>query len=90
MGIGILLARLRYLIPNLSPGTGHSWLLGLATSFLGLMTIIVSTHNYFSDQQSIDKISYTPVTKWILFFSSFLLLIGSGLIYTILILPVLP
>lgn len=90
MGIGILLARLRYLIPNFSAGTGHSWLLGLATSFLGMMTIIVCTHNYFSDQKSIDQVSYTPVGKWIMFFSSSLLLIGSGLIYTILILPVLP
>ncbi len=89
MGIGILLARLRYLIPSLSPGTGHSWFLGLATSFLGMMTIVVCTHNYFSDQKSIDAISYVPVAKWIIFFSSFLLLIGSGLIYTILILPVL-
>lgn len=81
LGFGMVIVRLRYLhIPQLPrPGTG--WKLGLLFSTVGLVTVLVSTVNYFAIRYAIDEDTYEPSTRRVIFFSLTVTLLGTGVIY---------
>lgn len=84
LGFGIVIARLRhFLLPN-TPGSG---ILALGLSLSGLATIVFSTWHYLTVLRAIERNRYEPNVRWVLLFSTFVLLIGTGVIYLLLTLP---
>lgn len=84
LGFGIVIARLRhFLLPN-TPGGG---LLALGLALSGLSTIVLSTWHYLAVLRAIERNRYEPNVRWVLLFSVFVLLIGTGVIYLMLTLP---
>lgn len=81
MGFGVVIVRLRYLIPPQIPRTGQGWKLGLIFTVVGLLTVLVSTLHYFSIRNAIDEDSYEPARWWVILFSFSVVLIGSAVLY---------
>ena len=88
MGFGVVIVRLRYLIPPQIPRTGQSWKLGLLLAVVGLLTVLLSTLHYFAICRAIDEDTYEPARWWVLFFSFSVALIGSGILYLLFTIPV--
>ena len=88
MGFGVVIVRLRYLIPAQIPRTGQSWKLGLLLALVGLLTVGLSTLHYFAICHAIDEDMYEPPRRWVLFFSLCVALIGSGVLYVLFTTPV--
>ena len=65
MGFGVVIVRLRYLLPRLQ-GDGHGWELGLLFAVVGLLTVFFSTVHYFAVRRSIDNDNYEPAGCWVL------------------------
>ena len=90
MGFGMVIVRLRYFqIPQL-PRPGIGWKLGLLFSFVGLITVLLSTFEYFSVRRAIDDDTYEPASRWIILFSLAITLLGTGVIYFIFTAPYNP
>ena len=81
MGFGVVILRLRYLIPPQVPHTGQGWKLGLMFAVIGLLTVLLSTVHYFSVCNVIDADNYQPARLWVVIFSLSIALIGSGVLY---------
>lgn len=81
MGFGVVILRLRYLIPPQVPHTGQGWKLGLMFAVIGLLTVLLSTVHYFSVCNAIDADNYQPARLWVVIFSLSIALIGSGVLY---------
>ena len=81
MGFGVVIARLRYLLPPRLQEHGHGWQLGLLFAVFGLLTVFFSTFHYFTVCRSIDNDSYEPAGRRVLLFSLIVALIGSGVLY---------
>lgn len=81
MGFGVVILRLRYLIPPQIPRTGQSWKLGLLFAGVGLLTVLLSTLHYFTVCHAIERDTYEPSRWWVVFFSLSVALIGSGVLY---------
>lgn len=81
MGFGVVILRLRYLIPPQIPRTGQGWKLGLMFASVGLLTVLLSTVHYFAVCRAIDADNYEPARWWVVIFSLCVALIGSGVIY---------
>lgn len=83
LGFGVVIVRLRaFQIPmNTTPGNG--WKLGLVFSLVGLITVLISTRQYFSVQHDIDADTYEPADRLIILFSTIVVLLGAGVIYFI-------
>ena len=81
MGFGVVIVRLRYLLPPHLPRTGQGWQLGLLFALVGLLTVFLSTVHYFDIRRAIDEDTYEPNRWWVLVFSFFVMLIGSGVLY---------
>lgn len=81
MGFGVVILRLRYLIPPQVPRTGQGWKLGLMFAVIGLLTVLLSTLHYFSVCNAIDEDNYEPARWWVVIFSLSIALIGSGVLY---------
>ena len=81
MGFGVVILRLRYLIPPQMPRTGQGWKLGLLFALIGLLTVLFSTLHYFVIRHAIDDDSYEPASWWVIFFSLCVALIGSAVLY---------
>ncbi len=88
MGFGVVILRLRYLIPPQVPRTGQGWKLGLMFAVIGLLTVLLSTLHYFSVCNAIDEDNYEPARWWVVIFSVCIALIGSGVLYFLLTTPV--
>ena len=88
MGFGVVIVRLRYLIPPQIPRTGQSWKLGLIFALVGLLTVLLSTLYYFAICRAIDEDTYEPARWWVLVFSLCVALIGSGILYLLFTTPV--
>lgn len=84
VGIGLLIARLCYLIPDISAKNNQILFLSLGSLCLGILTIVMSTHQYFLVRQKIDGQTYEPTGGWIVVFSSALLVLAIILVYGIL------
>ncbi len=81
MGFGVVIVRLRYLLPPQIPRTGQSWRLGLLFALVGLLTVLLSTVHYFGIRRAIDEDTYEPESWWVIVFSFCVVLIGSGVLY---------
>ncbi|HVF09566.1 MAG TPA: DUF202 domain-containing protein [Abditibacteriaceae bacterium] len=81
MGFGVVIARLRYLLPPRLQSHGHGWELGLLFAVAGLLTVLFSTFHYFAVRRSIDNDSYESTGRWVFLFSLIVTLIGSGVLY---------
>lgn len=81
ISFGVVILRLRYLIPPQVPHTGQGWKLGLMFAVIGLLTVLLSTVHYFSVCNAIDQDNYQPARLWVVIFSLSIALIGSGVIY---------
>lgn len=80
IGLGVVIARLRYLLPAHS-GHGYSWKLGLVFSLVGLLTVFLSTWQYFFVLDTIERSVYQPNRSWIIFFSAAVILLSVGVLY---------
>lgn len=81
MGFGVVIVRLRYLIPPQIPRTGQGWKLGLLFAVVGLLTVLLSTLHYFTICHAIDQDVYEPTRWWVILFSLCVALIGAGVLY---------
>jgi putative membrane protein len=88
MGFGVVIVRLRYLIPPQIPRTGQGWKLGLLFALVALLTVLFSTIYYFAIRRAIDNDTYEPASWWVILFSFSVALIGSGILYLLLTSPV--
>lgn len=88
MGFGVVIVRLRYLIPPQIPRTGQGWKLGLLFTLVGLLAVFFSTVHYFSIRSAIDEDTYEPARWWVILFSLSVALIGSAVLYLLLTTPV--
>jgi putative membrane protein len=87
LGIGIVIVRLRYLLPPQVPTRGHGWELGLVFGVAGLLMVLLATSHYFHVQKAIERNSYEPEKRWIIACSMVVTLVGAGVIYYLLTAP---
>ncbi|MCW6035837.1 DUF202 domain-containing protein [Spirulina subsalsa FACHB-351] len=87
MGFGIVIARLRYLISPEIMGNGQGWMIGLLFASIGWLTVLLSTQHYFSIRQAIEEDCYEPISRWVILFSISVLLLGTGVLYVLFVLP---
>jgi putative membrane protein len=87
MGFGVVIVRLRYLLPNEMNGSSQAWQLGFLFAIVGLLLVIFSTAHYFHVRRAIDEDTYEPQGRWILACSLAILLIGAGVLYYLLASP---
>jgi putative membrane protein len=90
MGFGVVIVRLRHLQPPLVPHPGTGWKLGLLFSVVGLMTVLLSTWQYFSVRDAIDEDTYEPSDRWIVLFCLAVTFLGAGVIYFVFTTPLNP
>jgi len=81
MGFGVAILRLRAFHPPLVPRPGYGWKLGLLFSLVGLLTVFLSTWQYFVVRRDIDEYIYEPADRWVVLFSLAVTLLGAGIIY---------
>ncbi len=81
MGFGVVILRLRAFHPPLVPRPGYGWKLGLLFSIVGLLTVFLSTWQYFVVRRDIDEDIYEPADRWVVLFSLAVTLLGAGIIY---------
>ena len=88
MGFGVVILRLRAFQPIAVPGPGYGWKLGLLFSGVGLLTVLLSTFQYFAVRRDIEEDTYEPPDRWVILFSLAIALLGSGIIYFVFSSPV--
>lgn len=88
MGFGVVIVRLRYLLPAAVQGHTHGWMLGLLFALFGLVTVVLSTAQYASVRRSIESDCYEPNGRWVLLFSIAITLLGAGVLYVLLSTPI--
>lgn len=87
MGFGVVIVRLRYLLPAAVQGHTHGWMLGLLFDLFGLLTVVLSTSQYLVVRRAIETDSYEPNSRWVLLFSVAIALLGAGVLYVMLSTP---
>lgn len=87
MGFGVVIVRLRYLLPVSLRGHTHGWELGLMFTLVGLLTVALSTFHYFAVGRAIESETYAPSGRWIVLLSLAVALIGAGVLYVLLTTP---
>lgn len=80
-GFGILIVRLRYLVPSAASGHSHSGDLVLVFGVAGLLVVILATSHYFQVQEAIESDTYESETYWIIVCSTVITLVGAGVLY---------
>ena len=90
LGIGIVVVRLRYLMPPQAHHSGQGWQLGLFFCLAGLLLVVFATAHYFHVQNAIESEVFEPEKHWILLCSLVIGLIAAGVIYYLYISPPLP
>lgn len=88
MAFGVVIVRLRYLLPAAVQGHTHGWMLGLLFALIGLITVVLSTAQYLSVRRAIESDSYEPNSRWVLLFSIAIAILGAGVLYVLLSTPV--
>lgn len=81
MGFGVVILRLRAFHPPSLPRPGFGWKLGLIFSVVGLLTVLLSTLQYFTVRRDIEEDTYEPADRWVILFSLAITLLGAGIIY---------
>lgn len=90
MGFGVVIVRLRHLLPSAPAGPAHGWELGMGFALVGLLTVGLSTAHYFSVRRAIDADTYSPSGRWVVLFSLAVALLGAGVLYFLLTSPPTP
>jgi putative membrane protein len=90
MGFGVVIVRLRHFQVPLLPTPGNGWKLGLLFSLVGLMTVLLSTQQYFTVRRDIDEDTYEPPERWVILFSLAVTLLAGGVIYFVFTAPLSP
>lgn len=80
LGFGILIVRLRYLVPSAASGHGRSLELGLVFGVAGLLMVILGTSHYFQVQKAIESDTYEPEKRWIIVCSTVITIVGAGVL----------
>jgi len=82
MGFGIVMVKLRYLVPN-APATGgvlHVVQLGLLFAGVGLAMVPFALWHYFSTRRAIDGAAYVPEGASVVAFGVAIMVVGVGVI----------
>ena len=87
MGLSVLIMRLQLLQSPLSSYPGGCLKLGSVFSFVGLVTVLLSTRHYFTVRHNINEDEYEPAARRVILFSLAVLLLGTGAIYYVLTAP---
>lgn len=87
MGFGVVIVRLRYLVPSRVAGHGLGWELGLIFTVVGLVTVGLSTAHYFGVRRGIEAADYRPAGAGIVMLSLAVGLIGAAVLYWLLVSP---
>ncbi|MGI0479821.1 YidH family protein [Geminocystis sp. CENA526] len=90
MGFGVVILRLRAFHPPELPRPGLGWKMGLVFSLVGLLTVLLSTMQYFVVRRDIEEDTYEPPDRWVILFSLAIALLGSGIIYFVFTTPADP
>ncbi len=90
MGFGVVILRLRAFQPSSVASPGFGWKLGLLFSLVGLLTVPLSTLQYFAVRRDIETDTYEPLARWVILFSIAIALLGTGIIYFVFSSPSLP
>jgi putative membrane protein len=80
LGFGVVIVRLRYLLPPGVATHGHGWQLGLLMAVVGVLLVLLATAHYFHVRHAIEVDSYEPSGRWIIACSFVITLIGAGVI----------
>ena len=83
MGFGVVIVRLRYILPAGVRGHTHGWELGLVFTLVGLLAVPLCTAHYFAIRRAIESDSYEPAARWVILFSLAVALIGAGVLYVL-------
>lgn len=81
MGFGVVILRLRAFHPPSVPRPGFGWKLGLIFALVGLLTVLLSTIQYFIVRRDIEEDTYEPSDRWVILFSLSIAVLGAGIIY---------
>jgi putative membrane protein len=80
LGFGVVIVRLRYMLPPGVVTQGHGWQLGLLMTVVGVLLVILATAHYFHVRHAIEFDSYEPSGRWIIACSFVITVIGAGVI----------
>lgn len=80
MGFGVVIVRLRYLLPPGTQARGHGWELGLLFTLVGLLTVPLAALHYFAVRRAIEEKSFAPSGRWVILVAVALALIGAGVL----------
>jgi len=83
MGFGVVILRLPTFQPPEVPRLGISWKMGLLFASVGLITVLISTIQYFSVRRYIEEDTYQPADRIIILFSGAISLFGTAIIYIV-------
>jgi putative membrane protein len=81
LGFGVVIVKLRMLQAAPISYLGTTWKLGLLFSVVGLVTVWLSTIQYFSIRRNIESETYEPSSRWVILFSLAIIVLGSGVVY---------
>jgi putative membrane protein len=81
MGFGVVILRLRAFQPPELPRPGFGWKMGFIFSLVGLLTVLLSTLQYFAVRRDIEEDTYEPPDRWVILFSLAIAFLGAGIIY---------
>jgi len=80
MGFGILIVKLRYMVPHMpvTPGPFDAQRLGMLFALAGCAMMPFALCHYFATRRAIDDDNYTPAGAGIVVFGVVILFIGVG------------
>ena len=80
IGFGLITVRLQ-LFQSPVYGSEITWKLGLILSFVGLITVLLSTFHFFAVRHDIDADFYQPAGRWVILSSLAVTFLGTGVVY---------
>jgi putative membrane protein len=75
------MSSLRAFQPPELPRPGFGWKMGFIFSLVGLLTVLLSTLQYFAVRRDIEEDTYEPPDRWVILFSLAIAFLGAGIIY---------
>lgn len=80
IGFGLITVRLQ-VFQSPTYGSEITWKLGLILSFVGLITVLLSTFHFFAVRRDIDADFYQPGGRWVILSSLAVTFLGTGVVY---------